>query len=270
MKLIFKHFFLIIAFIGVVSCGKDTAIDNTPKPPICLVQTYSSSSGKGGKGATGSYTFVYDDKDKIIQNSTSTIYVEERANLGSDTKPYVIEYYHNELSAKYYCDKNSRLNKKESFISSTDKFPSSISNFEYDNKGYHTKITLKFVNNLSGVFTGNYRISEYEYVGDNIVKYYSTYQSDTEYRGKYLSFSYLIGNIPIKTKIEYLYNYGINGLGENDKFYPSFKIYYNSDGSKSKDGSYVYEFDNNGYIISGTIKYSDGSFEREDYTYQCK
>ena len=276
MNLKIYHFFLIIAFIGVISCGKDTAIDNAPKPLICLVKSYSSINRQNSLSAAGGISnLIYNDEGKVIEagydGSRKSIYVEDKLNFGSDSKPYVTQFDDNELSKKVYCDKNGRVNREEYFLSSKEKYPSFIKYFEYDNNGYHRKTTSKSVNILNGEFTGNYSIGEYEYVGDNIIKYYSTFKTDTEYIERFLRFSYLIGSTPIKTKIEYLYNYGINGFGKNDKFYPSFKIYYNSDGSKNRDGSYVYEFDSNGYLLSSIVRFNSNSYEREyDYTYECK
>lgn len=269
MKLKFKYYFLLIALIGVASCNKDI----TPAPN-CLVKTYSSSSGKGGKGAVATYNLTYNNEGKVIANgyggSRKSDYIEDKLDLGSDSKPYVTQFDDNELSKKVYCDKNGRVNREEYFISSKEKYPSSISYFEYGNNGYHRKTTSKSVNNLNGEFTGNYNIVQYQYLGDTIVEHYHTRKTDTQYLERFLQDTYIIRSIPVKTKIEYLYNYGINGFGINDKFYAAFKRYSNSNGSDIQ-GYYVYEFDSKGYLLSSIIRYNDNSYEREyDYTYECK
>ena len=269
MKLKFKHYFLLIALIGIISCDK-----NITPAPNCLVKTYSSSSGKGGKGAVATYSLIYNSEGKVISNgyggSRKSDYIEDKLNLGSDSKPHVTQFDDNELSKKVYCSKNGKVNREEYFSSSKDKYPYSIGYFEYDNKDYHIRTTSKSVNISNGEFTGNDNILEYEYFGDTTVQHYFTRKSDTQYIEKFLQYTYTIRNVPIKTKIEYLYNYGVNGFGVYDNFYPAFKRYYNFNGSSIK-GSYVYEFDTNGYLLSSIITYNDNSYEREyDYTYQCK
>ncbi len=75
----------------------------------------------------------------------------------------------------------------------------------------------------------------------------------------------------VKTKINYLYNFGINSFGNNNKFYPQKETCYNSDGTIKTVGSYIREFDNDGYLLSSMTKYSDGTYDRYyDYKYQCK
>ena len=94
--------------------------------PECVTKGYVVSSGNGKVLTKDIYTFIYNDENKVVEysyprlmNNQSVIskftFEEYKENLGSDTKPYIVESRDKLLNAKYYCDKNGRVNRTEYF-----------------------------------------------------------------------------------------------------------------------------------------------------------
>ena len=250
--------------------------------PECVTKGYVVSSGNGKVLTKDIYTFIYNDENKVVEysypgliNNQSVIskftFEEYKENLGSDTKPYVIEFRDKLLNAKYYCDKNGRVNRTEYFSSGSNTFPSFTEYEEYDSNGNHIKQTYKEQNTSDGSFTGNSYVVEGVYEGGNILKLYYSDTFGKTVTKRYLFVEYKSTSIQNKNTISYLYNYGTNDFGEGNKNLPDKRVRYNEDGSLSRQGTFVYKLDSKGFLVSSDISYSDGtSVGISGYTYQCK
>jgi hypothetical protein len=250
--------------------------------PECVTKGYTISSGNGKTVTKDVYTFTYNDENKVIEYSyprtansqvvTSKYTFEEyKENLGSDTKPYIVESRDKLLNAKYYCDKNGRVNRTEYFSSGSNTFPSFTEYEEYDSNGNHIKQTFKGQNTSDGSFTGDFYVVEGVYEGGNILKFYYSDTFGKTVTKRYLYLEYKPSSTQNKNTISYLYNYGTNDFGEGNKNLPDKRIRYNEDGSISRQGTFVYKLDSKGFLTSSDISYSDGtSVGFSGYTYQCK
>ena len=255
---------------------------DTNGTPECVTKGYVVSSGNGKVLTKDIYTFIYNDENKVVEysyprlmNNQSVIskftFEEYKENLGSDTKPYIVESRDKLLNAKYYCDKNGRVNRTEYFSSGSNTFPSFTEYEEYDSNGNHIKQTYKEQYTSNGSFTGDFYVIEGVYEGGNITKFYYSDTFGKTVTKRYLYLEYKPSSIQNKNTILYLYNYGINDFGEGNKSLPDKRIRYNEDGSISRQGTYIYKFDSKGFLISSDISYTDGtSVGLSGYTYQCK
>jgi hypothetical protein len=278
MKPIINYFLSLLFIFYIFSCKttniEPVIIENPPSSPDCLVKSYSIYIVGRGKAASGKGTFLYNNEGKVVQEGRYS-YKEDKSNLGSDINPYVTEYSKDTSLAvsctKYYCDINARVKRSEYFLSFQNKYPYTITYEEYNNMGYNIKTTYKNVDEITGKFTGDYEIIEAEYIDGNFSKMYKTYQKNNTFYKRSLVSEYLYGTVAVKTKIIYLFNYGVKSFSSNNKYYPTVRTNYKIDGSIEKQGEYVYEFDNKGYLLSSKIKYSDKTEDNYyDYTYQCK
>ncbi len=271
----FKNLLPLLIFISIFSCNQtveiEPTIDNTP--PECLLKTSSTlSQGKKGYGG-GTTIYNYNNEGTVIsyfeigQNDTTKYtYQENRNNLGSDTSPYVIKYVDGILLMKYFCDKNSRVYRKEIFSNPKDKFPTTSVFSEYDSKNYLIKTVQKAQNSVTGEFTGDYYTSEFEHSGGSISKWYLSSSVNKKISERQIFYKYIISKIPVKTKIVYFCSFG-----EDDKFYPEQAIKYLNNGSYDTEGKYFYQFNAKGFLLASEIRYNDGTLEKEfDNIYQCK
>lgn len=250
--------------------------------PDCVTKGYTISSGDGKIVDKYSYSYVYNDENKVVEYSYPSLinnqtviskytFQEYKENLGSADKPYVIEMKDNALHAKYYCDKNGRVSKKEYF--SYGSFPSSIDYEEYDSNGNHIKSTNKVQNSSVGTLTGEFEVLEGVYENGNLTKFYysNAYNLGKIVTKRYLLTEYKMSSTPNKNIISYLFNYGINDFGEGNKNLIDKRIRYNEDGTILRQGTFVYKLDSKGFLISSDITYSDGSTSGySGYSYQCK
>ena len=114
---------LLVLLIGIISCNEikevNPVVVNTNTNISCLVKSYSYYENAGKTGAEGKYFFSYNNEGKVVsisipssvsKDTTKYTYQESKANLGSDSKPYIIEFIDRELSSKYFCDNNGRVN----------------------------------------------------------------------------------------------------------------------------------------------------------------
>jgi hypothetical protein len=279
MKSILNYLLLLLLIFYIFSCKTNSIepdiSEELPSPPECLVKSYNFYLRGDGIAFGGEETLSYNADGKVILKNGNYSHKEDKSNLGSDINPYVTEYSIDtswSLSCtKYYCDINGKVKREEYFSSSKNKYPYSIGYEEYNDKGYNIKTTSKYVNDSTGKFTGDYNIIEAEYIDGNFSKMYRSYKKNNIFYTRSLIREYIYSTVPVKTKILYLFNYGIKSFSANNKFYPSRKINYKLDGSIEKQGEYVYEFDNKGYLLSSKIKYSDKTEDYYyDYVYQCK
>lgn len=277
MKSILKFLLSLLIIFYILSCKTNNIepeiIEVVSSPPDCLLKSFSTSYKEQPlrKTGIGGANYTYDKSGKVVEN-TYTKYKEMVDNLGSNEKPYMTGYngYFNFI-VNYYCDKDKRVVREEFFGSVTNKYPSSQTYQEYDNKNYHIKSTYKKVNEQTGDFFDEYIITEAEYFEGNCTKIYKTERTNSSQSKRFLYTDYQFGKISVKTKVIYPFNYGINSFGNNNKLYPDKITYYRLDGTIEKEGSYIYEFDNRGYFLSSWIKYSDGSEQsRYNYIYECK
>ncbi len=279
----------IVSLIGIYSCSKTN--DLTPNQNAvglngtseCVTKGYIVSDDYGSIVYKKTFTYFYNEENKvdeywypsyvdksIIEKIT---FQENKENLGSDTKPYVIEFKDKVLSAKYYCNKDGRVNKKENFSSGSNFFPFSTEYEEYDNNGNHSKSTTREQNLLNGSLTGNYSIFDAEYERGNLVKLYLTDNNLIYglYFKRHLFNEYNPGSIPNKNIISFLFNYGVNDFGKGNRNHPKGVISFHVDGSVYRQGNFTYKLDSKGYLSSSFIKYLDGSIEEvSGYTYKCK
>jgi hypothetical protein len=277
MKSILNYPLSLLLIFCIFSCKttnvEPETIEGVSSPPDCLLKSFSTSykAQALGKTGNGGANYIYNKSGKVIEN-TYTKYQENIDNLGSNEKPYITGY-NSEFNffVNYYCDKSKRIIREDYYGSITNKYPSSKTYQEYNNKNYHIKSTYKKVNEQTGELTDEYVITEAEYSEGNCTKIYKTEKTNISQTKRFLYTDYQAGKVSVKTKVIYLFNYGINSFGNNNKLYPDKITYYRSDGTIEKDGIYVYEFDNKGYFLSSWIKYSDGSEQRKyDYIYDCK
>ena len=246
--------------------------------PECVNINYSSTN----LTAKTNFSLKYNDERKLINYiyfdtilssgiSGKTInfeYKEVRNNLGSDKNPFVTELLNSQINAKYYCDKNSRVNRREIFAPDKPNYPVSSSFYEYSTESFLTKRSLKFQNTTNGDFTGRILINEFEYIGGDLIKIYTTeYNGSTITTPRYLSTEYVRNSNIMKTKIIDLFNYGI--LSKN---HISKEKTYNTIGTISNTASYDYSytFDSKGFILTKNQTNLNGRTIKEDeYIYQC-
>lgn len=280
----FTRILLSVLLISITSCNEKKEVTpivvSTNTNISCLVKSYSYYENAGKTGAEGKYFLGYNNDGKVIsisipssvsKDTTKYTYQESKANLGSDSKPYIIEFTDGALSSKYFCDNNGRVNKVDYYDSSNDKYPSSIDFPEYDSNGNNIKTTSKYYNKITGDLSKDYQIYEAEYLDGNLRREYETYQFSNIQVKRHLSVEYTASLKPNKSKIMYLYNYGNNSFGNGDKYYPDKKLKYDNNGLLKTQGTFVYKFDNKDYLLSRDIKFPDGTSESYfDYSYQCK
>jgi hypothetical protein len=246
--------------------------------PDCVNTNYSSTN----LTAKTNFSLKYNDERKLINFiyfdtilssgiSGKTInfeYKEVRNNLGSDKNPFVTELLNTQTNAKYYCDINSRVNRTEIFSSDKPNYPVSSYFYEYNTEGFLTKSSLKFQNTTNGDFTGRILTNEFEYIGGDLMKIYTTeYNGSTITTPRYLSTEYVRNSNALKTKIVYLFNYG--GLSKN---HISKEKTYNAVGTISNTASYDYSytFDSKGFVLTQNQTNLNGrTIKNDEYIYQC-
>ena len=188
---------------------------DTNGTPECVTKGYVVSSGNGKVLTKDIYTFIYNDENKVVEysyprlmNNQSVIskftFEEYKENLGSDTKPYIVESRDKLLNAKYYCDKNGRVNRTEYFSSGSNTFPSFTEYEEYDSNGNHIKQTYKEQYTSNGSFTGDFYVIEGVYEGGNITKFYYSDTFGKTVTKRYLYLEYKPSSIQNKNTILYL------------------------------------------------------------------
>ena len=205
----FKNFLPLLIFISIFLCNQTVGIEPTidGTPPECLLKTSSMPSG-GDESRTTIYN--YNDEGIVIgyfeverNDTTKYTYKEDRNNLGSNTNPYVIKYVDGVLLRKYFCDKNGRVYREESFGNPKDEFPTASVFSEYDSENYLIKSVQEDQNSVTGEFTGDCYTSEFEHSGGSVSKCYLSHLVNKNISEKHIFRKYIISKIPIKTKIVY-------------------------------------------------------------------
>lgn len=252
---------------------------STNGTPDCLLKTYTNIN----ESTVNEYTHTYSDENTLTELNTKTLrlsdstvfnvkfsYQENKANLGSNTKPYVTILRNSQNYSKVYCDKNGRVNKREYYYSGQDNFPSEVDNETYDTNGNNTKTTTFFYDATNGEkFENRFVIYEAEYLNGNYIKLFYTDEKTSRYlMNEYTTWTFN----GVKTKVVYPFNYGNLSFGANNKNHRTKMIYYNTSGAISYQSSVVYTFDSKGYILSSEETFTGTSVKRRniDYVYQCK
>jgi hypothetical protein len=276
----FKLYFFIFFNSFFISCNKSSDVipDETVVLPPCLNTNFSSTN----LTAKTNYSFKYNVERKLVNYTYFDVilstgvsgsilnidYQEIKSNLGSDKSPYVIQLLKDQIDTKYYCDKNSRVNRSEYFFPGKPDYPVSSTFYEYNTEGFLVKSTLKFQNSANGNFVGGIIINEFEYIGGDLIKIYRTdYDGNTITTPRFLSTGYTRTNNILKTKIIYLYNYGV--LSKN---HISKEKSYNTNGTTINTSSYdyTYTFDAQGYILTQNQANLNGrTIKNDGYIYQC-
>lgn len=252
--------------------------------PDCLVKSFTVLDQKYNPNSKSEWKFTYDDENRVMSYqvvTTNTLdntkydfthsFEENKSNLGSDTKPYVIEYLNGKLLNQYYCSKNGRINRTEMFSGFNETvYPYSMDFEEYDVNENNIKTSTYSYDSKTGVKTNSYfYITEVEYINGNVSKLYST----NDKSNRHLSFENTVwSSNPVKTKWVYLYNWGNSSYKNENKNYPIQSIIYNENGSISNTAISAQIFDSKGYLLSKERIYSDGGTKLTyyNYTYICK
>jgi hypothetical protein len=264
----------------VYSCLNKTKKVKNNEGNNCLIIGYTTQNSS----YKYVYTYNYNKEGKVVDYSYTTTntpngggfginqqynikYQENKENLGSDIKPYVTTLLNETLIGKNFCDKNGRT-KREEIYSKYSSFPNMIRWYEYDSSGFNTKIIVKQQDNL-GVSTGDSSINESEYSNENLIRTYITiYKKNVLFRPRSMIESFDITSIPIKSKIVFLFNQGLES-----KNYQIKKIYYTLHGTINTaiGNTYKYTFDEKGNILTKDIFFPDGTKTNDsNYFYQCK
>lgn len=255
------------------------SILSTNGTPDCLLKTYTNIN----ESTVNEYTHTYSDEHTLAELNVKTLrlsdsavfnvkytYLENKANLGSDIKPYVTILRNSQHYSKVYCDKNGRVNKREYYYSGQDNFPSEVDNETYDTNGNNIKTTKFFYDATNGEkFESRFTIYEAEYLNGNYIKLFYTDESTSRYLiNEFTTWTFNA----IKTKVVYPFNYGNLSFGANNKNHRTKLIYYDPSGTVSTQSSLVYTFDSKGYILSSEETFTGSSIKRRniDYVYQCK
>ena len=255
------------------------SILSTNGTPDCLLKTYTNIN----ESTVNEYTHTYSDEHTLAELNVKTLrlsdsavfnvkytYLENKANLGSDVKPYVTILRNSQNYSKVYCDKNGRVNKREYYYSGQDNFPSEVDNETYDTNGNNIKTTKFFYDATNGEkFESRFTIYEAEYLNGNYIKLFYTDESTSRYLiNEFTTWTFNA----IKTKVVYPFNYGNLSFGANNKNHRTKLIYYDPSGTVSTQSAVVYTFDSKGYILSSEETFTGSSIKRRniDYVYQCK
>lgn len=276
---------LIITIIIINACGKTSDIipsQNLFGIQECITKEFLVTDDYGDIVYFHPYTYVYNDENKVVEYSITEYinyksvpkkitFQEFKESLGSKSKPYIVELKDNNLNAKYYCDNNGRVSRKENFSSGSILMPISIENEEYDSYGNHIKSTTRQLNIHDGSLTEEFSILEGEYIGGNLSKLYSTYSYSFGIVERHLFREYKSGSIVNKNIISFLFNYGVNDFGEGNKNHPDKRTTYHADGTIYRQGTFSYKFDNKGYLLSSEIINLDATKSTySGFIYQCK
>ncbi len=254
-------------------------IINTNGSPECLVLSYTNIN----ESTKRDYKYTYNDENTISEEIINTlrlsdstisevklVYLENRARLGSEDKPFVTILRNNQLFSKVFCDLNARVTRREYFATGYYTYPAEADFEEYDSNGNNVKTVKKFYDVTNGeLLPDRFIIYEAEYADGNYTKLYYTDQSTARYlTNEFTTWTFNT----VKTKFVYAYNYGNLSFGGNNKNHRSKLVFRDESGNITGQSSMVYTFNGAGYMLSNEETFTGSNIRRvnSDYVYRCK
>jgi hypothetical protein len=275
------------AIFLLISCKSNDVITDNVIKFECLLKSYvinyddstriELQLNHNDKNVVHEYIRNYINRNSRSQKTTFQNYEE---NLGSESKPYIIETAYPDSRTlpstssaqpsirKYYCDNKRKVLKIEGFSSSTSIYPYATTLNTYSNDGNLLKMELKYQNEINGTFTNDSYTYEYEYLDGNNIKTYFSSRFSNIVQNKNLSSERVFTQYLRKENggLGNIYNFD----DERSKNYPLKETFYDSNGNKTSF-SYTYELNEKGYVLQKNEFDSSGNkLKYTKYSYQCQ